>query len=128
VTWGRAVHPRAAPVSALLILLLSKMAGEDDVPKQPLHPSIIDKLDPEYVEFHNKYLQYVTPSHTLPWDPASRDPGPATVRTESEPVAVGKTQDYEVGHARLRVYTPAATGAAPGGGWPVLVFIPGGGL
>jgi hypothetical protein len=45
---------------------------------------------------------------------------------EMEPFDDGKL-DLGVGHARLRVYTPA-TGAAPGGGWPVLVFTPGGGL
>lgn len=33
---------------------------EDPMPKQPLHPSVIGRLDPEYVAFHNKYLQYVT--------------------------------------------------------------------
>lgn len=103
--------------------------GLDQVSKQPLHPSIVGRLDPEYIAFHNKYLQYVTPSHTLPWDPSSRDPlppGSETLHTETKPLEVGNTADYEVsrGRAAVRVYTPE--GEAPEGGWPVLLFIPGG--
>lgn len=102
---------------------------ENPVPKQPLHPSVVARLDPEYVAFYNKYLQYMAPSHTLPWDPSSRDPpipGSEALRTETEPLKVGKTKDYEVakGHAMVRVYTPE--GEIPEGGWPVLLFIPGG--
>ena len=33
----------------------------------------IPKLDPEYLQIHNKHLQYVTPPHTLPWDPSFRN-------------------------------------------------------
>ena len=38
--------------------------SEEKTPTQPLHPSVVSKLDPEYVEFHNAYLQYVPLYHT----------------------------------------------------------------
>ncbi|KAF9462198.1 Alpha/Beta hydrolase protein [Collybia nuda] len=104
------------------------MTDNDRVPKQTLHPSVIDSLDPEYLAFYNEHLQYVVPSHTLPWDPSSRNPAPpGPLDTQSKPLEVRKTRDYEVvpERARLRVYTPE--GLAPQGGWPLLFFIPGGG-
>ncbi|KAF9462185.1 Alpha/Beta hydrolase protein [Collybia nuda] len=104
-------------------------------PPQPLHPSIISRLDPEYITFHNKYFQYVTPSHTRPWDPSSRIPPPSGTfpSTETDPLEVGGIKDWKVGtrsgregtKARVRVYTPK--GEAPISGWPVVFFIPGGG-
>jgi hypothetical protein len=33
-----------------------------------LQCTVIPKLDPEYLQFHNQHLQYITPPHTLPWD------------------------------------------------------------
>ncbi|KAF9462201.1 Alpha/Beta hydrolase protein [Collybia nuda] len=104
-------------------------SDSDGIPKpqQPLHPSVVATLDPEYVAFHNKYLQYVQPAHTRPWGPESRKPPPpgASPRTETDPLVVGRTQDWNVGHAKVRAYTPV--GERPEGGWPVILFIPGGG-
>lgn len=39
---------------------------------QPLHPSIRSHLDPEYVAFHDQYIQYVEPEHLKPWSQAVR--------------------------------------------------------
>jgi acetyl esterase/lipase len=91
-------------------------------PKQPIHPSIISKLDPEYVEFHNNTLQYITPPHTLPWDPALRN-APA-VPGGSEPLKVGSTKDFNLSHTDFRAFTPE--GQAPEKGWPVFIFFHGG--
>ncbi|KAF5373468.1 hypothetical protein D9615_009421 [Tricholomella constricta] len=95
----------------------------DLVPKQPLHPSFISRLDPEYIAFHNSTLQYITPPHTLPWDPALRN-APA-VPGASPPLDVAKTQDFDIVHTRVRAFTPF--GETPHGGWPALLYFHGGG-
>ncbi|KAE9409908.1 hypothetical protein BT96DRAFT_1012215 [Gymnopus androsaceus JB14] len=79
------------------------------IPKQPLHPSIIPKLDPEYVAFHEKYIQFLTPPHTLPWDP----------------VKMRKIEEHELKMGqRMRAYTPP--GEPPINGWPLLIYFHGG--
>ncbi|KAK0453002.1 alpha/beta hydrolase fold-domain-containing protein [Desarmillaria tabescens] len=93
-------------------------------PKQPLHPSIIPRLDPEYLEFHNSTLIYITPPHTLPsWDPTLRN-APA-VPGGSPLLPVGKTQDFKLTHCDFRAFTPE--GEAPTSGWPLLIYFHGGG-
>ncbi|KAF9059393.1 alpha/beta hydrolase fold-domain-containing protein [Rhodocollybia butyracea] len=74
------------------------MTSTERVPKQPLHPSMIPKLDPEYVKFHNDVLQYITPPHTLPWDPAMRN----------APTVPGSTEPLERIHRRLDFGTIAS--------------------
>ena len=96
----------------------------NNIPQQPIHPSVISKLDPEYLQFHNKHLQYIIPPHTLPWDPSSRN-APA-VPGSSEPLIVGKTRDYDLPNTKFRSFTPE--GAAPSKGWPVLIYFHGGEL
>ncbi|KAF9483288.1 hypothetical protein BDN70DRAFT_873983 [Pholiota conissans] len=92
-------------------------------PLQPLHPSVIARLDPEYVEFHNKHVLYLTPPHTLPWSSEIRN-GPA-VPGASEPLKVGKTQDYDLPKTKFRAFTPE--GSPPTRGWPLLIYFHGGG-
>ena len=92
------------------------------VPQQYLHPSVIAKLDPEYVELHNSTLQYVVPPDTLKWDPAIRN-GTA-VPGSSEPLDVSKTQDFDLTRTKIRTFTPK--GETPDGGWPVFIFFHGG--
>jgi len=36
------------------------------------YPDIRSKLDPEYVAFHDKYMQYVRPDEIKPWDGSAR--------------------------------------------------------
>ncbi|KAG6860689.1 hypothetical protein C0995_008602 [Termitomyces sp. Mi166 len=96
---------------------------EEQIPHQPLHPSVIARLDPEYVEFHNTALQYIVPPHTLSWDPAIRDE-PAVVPGGSPPLEVAKTQDFDLPHTKIRTFTPHGT--VPEGGWPVFIFFHGG--
>ncbi|KAH0584741.1 hypothetical protein H2248_008013 [Termitomyces sp. 'cryptogamus'] len=90
---------------------------------QPLHPSVITRLDPEYVEFHNMTLQYIVPPHTLTWNPAIRDE--PVVPGGSPPLEVAKTQDFDLAHTKIRTFTPHGT--VPDGGWPVFIFFHGGG-
>ncbi|KZT37387.1 hypothetical protein SISSUDRAFT_987811 [Sistotremastrum suecicum HHB10207 ss-3] len=89
----------------------------------PLHPSIIPRLDPEYVEFYTKYLANVPSQHQVPWTPDLRNqpaqPG------GSEPLKVGEIRDFSLAHCKVRVFTPE--GEVPDGGWPVFLFFHGGG-
>ncbi|TFK31340.1 alpha/beta hydrolase fold-domain-containing protein [Crucibulum laeve] len=93
------------------------------VPQQPIHPSVLPKLDPEYVEFHNANFLHLVPPHTLPWDPAIRNA--PTVPGGSEPLNVGNIQDYDLTYAKFRAFTPE--GDPPANGWPVLIYFHGGG-
>ncbi|KAJ7212244.1 alpha/beta hydrolase fold-domain-containing protein [Mycena pura] len=90
---------------------------------QPIHPSMIPRLDPEYIDFHNKFIATIVPPHTLPWDPAMRN-GPA-VPGGSHPLPVGKTEDIDMTHTGFRAFTPE--GISPANGWPCFIFFHGGG-
>ncbi|KAF7346177.1 Abhydrolase-3 domain-containing protein [Mycena sanguinolenta] len=90
---------------------------------QPIHPSMIPRLVPEYVEFHNKSLAQIVPPHTLPWSPTLRD-APA-VPGGSTPLSVGATEDIDLTHTKFRAFTPE--GESPANGWPCFIFFHGGG-
>ncbi|KAK7048249.1 Abhydrolase-3 domain-containing protein [Favolaschia claudopus] len=90
---------------------------------QPIHESMLARLDPEYVEFHNKDLAQIVPPHTLPWSPSLRN-APA-VPGGSPPLAVGATEDIDLTHTKFRAFTPE--GASPPNGWPCFIFFHGGG-
>ncbi|KAF8208812.1 alpha/beta hydrolase fold-domain-containing protein [Mycena galopus ATCC 62051] len=94
----------------------------DTIP-QPIHPSMLPRLDPEYIEFHNKSLAHIIPPHTLPWSPSLRDV-PA-VPGGSAPLPVGATEDIALTHTKFRAFTPE--GPAPPDGWPCFIFFHGGG-
>ncbi|KAJ7505437.1 alpha/beta hydrolase fold-domain-containing protein [Mycena galericulata] len=90
---------------------------------QPIHPSMIPRLVPEYVDFHNKCLAQIVPPHTIPWSPSLRDV-PA-VPGGSQPIPVGSTQDIALSHTKFRAFTPKGDG--PDDGWPCFIFFHGGG-
>lgn len=107
--------------------------------KQPLHPSIISKLDPAYVEFHQRYIQQIPPYNELQWDPAFRQLESPWAPYASEPLDVGKINEFELrvgkkGESnseidvdikiKMRAYTPH--GEPPVAGWPGLVYFHGG--
>jgi len=92
--------------------------------KQPLHPSVISKLDAEYVDFHNETLQFITPPHTLPWDPAIRN-APA-VPGGSPLLEVEQTKIFDLTHTNMITFVPK--GVAPEAGWPVFIWFHGGTL
>lgn len=92
--------------------------------KYEIHPSIVDKIDPEYVAFHNAHLLYRVPTELRPWDPKIRlEPA---VPGASEPLEVGDIRDYDLSKAKVRVFTPK--GDRPAKGWPVLIWFHGGGF
>lgn len=104
------------------------MSGTDRTRKiyQPLHPSVRPLLDPEYVAFHDKYIQYVEPDEDRPWD------GSARTRQNwpyagSPIVEVGSVEDFRPApNIEFRVFTP--TGPVPPQGWPVFIWMHGGGF
>lgn len=90
---------------------------------QPIHPSVRESLDEEYVKFHDEHLAHVTPSHRLPFArgpiPLGRLPG------EREPHPAATSKDVALGESvKARVYTPP--GQSPSIGWPALVWYHGG--
>ncbi|KAK3377467.1 hypothetical protein B0H63DRAFT_524754 [Podospora didyma] len=78
---------------------------------QPIHPDIRPLLDPEYVAFHDQYLQYVLPDDRRPWDGSARRGNPGVPCAESTLVTVGSVRDLRVkDRSDLRFN---------GGGWAV---------
>ncbi|KAK7424155.1 hypothetical protein QQZ08_008761 [Neonectria magnoliae] len=91
---------------------------------QPIHPETRPKLDPEYVAFHDQYMQYVQPDDLKAWDGTARTQ-PSLPPGGTPPVPVGSTRDFCVGEFQLRAYTP--TGESEADRWPVLIWFHGGG-
>lgn len=92
---------------------------------QPLTAALRQRLDPEYVTFHEKYVQYVPPDDTIPWDGSSRT-RKNWPYAGSSIVEVGSVVDIDVcNRFRVRVFTPKC--ARPDAGWPVLIWFHGGG-
>ena len=91
---------------------------------QPIHPDVRQRLDPAYTAFHDKYLQYVPPSESVPWDPKSRFAPAASAAGRSKPVEVGNIRDLDQGNYQLRIFTPKDP--ALDKGWPVFIWFHGG--
>ncbi|KIW60406.1 hypothetical protein PV05_00622 [Exophiala xenobiotica] len=99
----------------------------------PLHPSVKDRLHPEYVAFYNKHLLNLPPAHCLPLS-VSRAGGNA-IACHSDPLPVGRVQDICIPQrARqetngpdipIRCFTPQGT--PPSSGWPLVLYYHGGG-
>lgn len=91
---------------------------------QPLHPSVRPLLDPEYIAFHDEYMQYVQPDQTKPWDGSART-NPSLPPGGSRPVEVGSIEDVVLANCKIRVFTPASQVQETG--WPALLWFHGGG-
>lgn len=93
---------------------------------QPIDPDIREKLDPEYVAFHDKYMQYVPRDESKTWDGSARTT-PSLPFGGAETVDVASVQDIELPNFKLRVYIPEASQAQNlpcllwfhGGGWAI---------
>ncbi|RDW93153.1 uncharacterized protein DSM5745_00475 [Aspergillus mulundensis] len=99
-------------------------------PPYPLHPSVQDLLDPEYVAFYNSHVIDKQQVHLQPVE-ASRTSG-ILIPGGGPLVDVGKTVDITIKRRStegpeilLRAFTPS--GEAPAGGWPVMLYFHGGG-
>lgn len=118
-------------------------------PPYPLHESVVDKLDPEYVAFYNKHIINQQQVHYQPVA-ASRTSGKSCqVKNEQEhwlkqfmqltgvlipgagePSKIGATKDYVIPrkHSQgpdvaVRTFTPASP--APESGYPLLIWLHG---
>ncbi|KAF8506665.1 lipase/ esterase [Russula emetica] len=87
------------------------------------HPTIIPRLDPEYAAFHNEHIIHLPQVHELPWNPLIRKT--QLIPGSSEPLPVGRVEDFDLSRCRVRVFTPEEP--QPARGWPILVFFHGGG-
>ncbi|QPC69815.1 hypothetical protein HYE68_000567 [Fusarium pseudograminearum] len=92
---------------------------------QPLHPTIRDRLDPQYVAYHEAHLQYIEPDEIKDWDGSTRTKKVSLPPGGTKPIPVGSINDYHVGRFKVRVYTPK--GQCDERGWPVLIWFHGGG-
>ncbi|CAE6504571.1 unnamed protein product [Rhizoctonia solani] len=86
---------------------------------------ILDQLDPEYRTFILSEGTLLPPIHNTQWSPAFRQAIPVLDFGSTGPVEVGSTQTIELGEFSLRVMTPP--GGKPSRGWPVLLYVHGGG-
>lgn len=91
---------------------------------QPLHPSVLDIIDPDYRRFHEEFLQYKVPSQYIPWSPSARE-GPLMPGNDA-PVPVGETKRLKFSQCTALCWIPE--GSAPREGWSVLVYFHGGGV
>ncbi|KAJ9604496.1 hypothetical protein H2200_011332 [Cladophialophora chaetospira] len=99
-------------------------------PLNPLHPSVKNRLHPEYVAFYDKYLVNAQQVHHLPVHVARISGGPPP--SHSKPLAVGGIQDVSISRREtsgpnipLRCFTPPAV--PPRSGWPLVLYYHGGG-
>ncbi|KAH9903751.1 alpha/beta hydrolase fold-domain-containing protein [Xylariomycetidae sp. FL2044] len=104
--------------------------GRDPQPPYPLHPSVVDRIDPEYAAFYNEHIRTKQQVHLQPIE-ASRASGTLIPGAgPAQPVA--ETADYAVARRQtkgpdvaVRAFTPS--GRRPRHGWPVCVYFHGGG-
>ncbi|KAF2162398.1 hypothetical protein M409DRAFT_69031 [Zasmidium cellare ATCC 36951] len=100
---------------------------ENQTVYQPICPALRPFLDPEYVQFHERYMQYVVPDHVKAWDGSARTQ-PSLPPGGSVPVPVQRIQDVRLENCQLRVFVPddlMGDQKAPallwfhGGGWAI---------
>ncbi|RMD39574.1 hypothetical protein DV735_g5551, partial [Chaetothyriales sp. CBS 134920] len=96
----------------------------------PIHPSVADKLSPQFIDFYNQHYLYTTPVHLQSFIPArvADTPNPGS----SPSLPVGAICDLTIPRressgpaVKIRCFVPA--GASPAKGWPVTIYYHGGG-
>lgn len=105
------------------------MATQTPQPPYPLHDSVINLLDPEYVALYNQHVQYIQQVQYLSVEAA---------RTSGLPIGAGPAQkcgsikDFTIERKETdgpdilaRVFTPEGT--KPEDGWSVAIWYHGGG-
>ncbi|KAI9041666.1 alpha/beta hydrolase [Aspergillus affinis] len=99
-------------------------------PPYPLHDSVKDLLDPEYVKFYNQHVINLQQVHLQPVE-ASRTGG-VLIPGGGPLLDVGKTEDITIQRREtegpeilLRAFIPK--GEKPASGWPVMLYFHGGG-
>ncbi|RMZ89632.1 hypothetical protein DV736_g3137, partial [Chaetothyriales sp. CBS 134916] len=96
----------------------------------PIHPSVADKLSPQYIEFYNQHNLYTTPVHLQACLPLRLGDTPNPGSSASLPV--GGVCDFAIPRhessgppVKVRCFLPQ--GEWPANGWPVTVYYHGGG-
>lgn len=99
-------------------------------PPYPLHESVIDRIDPEYKAFYNKYIFDKQQVHLQPV--AASRTGDDLIPGSGPLQSVATTIDYSFPRkesdgpdVRVRCFTPL--GEKPAEGWPVCIYFHGGG-
>ncbi|KAL7421101.1 hypothetical protein Q5752_003985 [Cryptotrichosporon argae] len=90
--------------------------------QNPLHPSVIPRLDKQYSDFYNKHMAAGPMIHQVKWDPACRS-APA-VPGGADPLPVAEIKDIALDDFTIRVFYPDA----PRGALPVFIWYHGGGM
>ncbi|ODM19964.1 hypothetical protein SI65_04950 [Aspergillus cristatus] len=106
------------------------MAASHPQPPYPLHDSVKNLLNPEYVAFYNQHVINLQQVHLQPVA-ASRTSG-VLIPGGGPLLDVGKTEDITIQRrvtegpdVQVRVFMPK--GERPKGGWPVMLYFHGGG-
>lgn len=76
---------------------------------QPLHPSILDSIDPEYRAYHEDFIQYLPKSEDLPFSPSMRSAPAAPGNSHTVPV--GEEKELNFSNCRALCWIPE--GVAP---------------
>ena len=97
------------------------MGDSQQIPHQPLHPLIREKLDSAYVKLHDEVIQFVTPVESQLWTPDPLLVPNPFARGAQALSEVGLTLDRDVGNFQARVLVP--DGSAPESGWPCLIWV-----
>lgn len=108
---------------------IPQSSGRDE-PPYPLHPSVIDRLDPEYADFYNKHIYDKQQVHLQPI--AVSRTGGTLIPGAGPTLEVAKQADYTIARTEstgpdilIRAFTPM--GEKPAGGWPLCFWFHGGG-
>jgi hypothetical protein len=65
-----------------------------------LHPSVRERLDPKYIEFHEKHLNNIPPPPEQ-WNPSIRGQESPISLADLSAVPIGSTKDYKIANGLL---------------------------
>lgn len=103
----------------------SQSQVDQPIAYQPLHPSLRPLLDPQYVKFHDQYMQYVFPDDQKVWDGTARSQ-PSLPYGGSPPLRVSLIRDIPLEKCSVRIFVPDSS--QPVAKYPVLLWFHGGEL
>ncbi|SCV69917.1 BQ2448_1311 [Microbotryum intermedium] len=104
------------------------MASSDRTIHQPIEPSVLPLMDPQYVAFHNEHVIYMPKTEDAPYSPSLRIASSKGLMSGSSHIRkVAKTQEFVIGRENITVRASTPLGEVPEAGWPVLLWFHGGG-
>jgi acetyl esterase/lipase len=101
--------------------------SEDSPTSLAIPQPLLDRLAPDYRAFvEGQPPAMRIPLHTIQWTSAFRQPvAPPPDLGQADPVPVGSTRTIKLGNFSVLILTPE--GERPSKGWPVFLYIHGGG-